>query len=96
MGLHNEELLNKLFDKSWKSVENNLFCVAGFYQCIPTNTDQAAVVVHVLDGKSFNHDILQSADKILKQLPSKLQYKLHAATATAFKFLRKKRDLGIA
>jgi len=23
---------------------------SGFYQCIPTNTDQAAVVVHVLDG----------------------------------------------
>ena len=53
-------------------------------------------MVHVLDGKSFNHDILQSADKILKQLPLKLQYKLHTATATAFKFLRKKRDLGIA
>lgn len=25
--------------------------ISGHYQCVPTNTEQAAVLVHVLDGR---------------------------------------------
>ena len=32
--------------------------IAGNYQCVPTNTKQAAVLVHVLDGKYNTRDQL--------------------------------------